>query len=121
MFLMFCFVAALGTTSVYVLTQGGGLTGAATAYVQYTECVDYGNYIIFSNDAGWKKVKKDLCTGKANRFLLRVACVKNEWGWYEAEYAEIAYCASGADCSYDTNDAAFCPGDGVVAEIARQE
>ncbi|PIN79709.1 hypothetical protein COV16_02790 [Candidatus Woesearchaeota archaeon CG10_big_fil_rev_8_21_14_0_10_34_8] len=117
LFFMFCFVALLGVGALLLHNLGSnGITSAVTTYVHYDKCTDYGNYIVLENDESWKKIVKDVCTGIGDRYLKRVACVETEYGYYTNKYAEIAYCASGENCQYDENDAAYCPG--LVAEIS---
>ncbi len=113
LFLLFCLIAVIGTAAVVLQARtSADLTSAATAttYAHYSSCTDYGNYIILENDAGRRLVKKDICTGKKNQFLKRVACVEDRnYDYYTYTYAEIAYCESGASCVYDKNRAAYCP------------
>lgn len=113
LFLLFCLIAVIGTAAVVLQSRiSGDLTSATTAktYTHYNTCTDYGNYIVLENDAGWRLVKKDLCTGKKNQFLKRVACLEDRtYGYFTYTYAELAYCESGKSCAYDKNKAAYCP------------
>jgi hypothetical protein len=113
LFLLFCMIAVIGTAAVVLQARtSADLTSATTAttYTHYSSCTDYGNYIILENDAGWRLVKKDLCTGANNKFLKRVACVEDRnYDYYTYTYAGLAYCESGASCVYDKNRAAYCP------------
>lgn len=123
LFALFCFVALLGISTVFVHqyadTGFTAITGAITTTINYNKCTDYGNYIILENDAGWRKIKKDICTGVDNKYIQKVACVKPEENDYSAiekesyvyTYTKIAYCVSGASCTLDANHAAYCPGD----------
>ena len=123
LFALFCFVALLGISTVFVhqyAREGiDGITGSVTSTINYNKCTDYGNYIILQNDAGWRKVKKDICTGVDNKFIRKAACVKPEELGYTATekesyvytYTKVAYCASGSSCTLDSNKAAYCPGD----------
>lgn len=113
LFVLFCLIAVIGTLAVVLQSKTtNDLTTAATAtmYTHYSKCTDYGNYIVLENDAGWRLVKKDLCTGKNNQFLKRVACLEDQlYGYFTYTYAELAYCESGKSCTYDKNKAAYCP------------
>lgn len=120
LFALFCFVALLGISTVFVHQYASdAMTGAVTSTINYNKCTDYGNYIILQNDAGWRKVKKDICTGVDNKFIRKAACVKPEELGYTATekesyvytYTKVAYCASGSSCTLDSNKAAYCPGD----------
>ena len=117
LFLLFLFIALFGV-SVLVL-QGRFLdaTGAVTATAEYTACTDYGNYIILSNDAGWKLVKKDICTGSGNKYIRKAACVLRDETAENKEYifvyTKLSYCPNSQDipvsCAVDSNNAAYCP------------
>lgn len=118
-FLVFCFIAALGVIVVFYQFDWV-ITGAYTAYspvstTTYTQCTDYGNWILLENDAGWKRTKKDICTGVDNQFIRKAACVlKNDptqpnYLEYTFTYTKVAYCESGNSCALDKNKAAYCP------------
>lgn len=116
LFFLFCLAAIVGVAAVlFGHTEGNSITGALSTTATYTSCVDYGNYIILSNDAGWKRVKKDLCTGVQNKLIRKAACVlKNDptdddYGEYTFTYTAIASCDSGERCALDENRAAYCP------------
>ena len=117
-FALFCFAALLGVSTVlFHNATGDSLTGAFTTTANYNECTDYGNYIILQNDAGWRKVKKDICTGVDNKLIRKVACILPERdGYSSAEtqyyiytYTKVAFCDSGKNCALDENHAAYCP------------
>lgn len=113
LFLLFCLIAVIGTAAVVLQSRtSSDLTSAATAttYTHYSKCTDYGNYIVLESDAGWRLVKRDLCTGKNNQFLKRVACLEDRtYGYFTYTYAGIAYCESAKSCVYDKNKDAYCP------------
>lgn len=120
-FFLFCLVAVVGVAAVLLGANGdNSITGAVSTTSTYSSCVDYGNYIILSNEDGAKRVKKDICTGMQNKFLRKAACVlKNDpqdydSGEYTFTYTKIALCDSGASCTKDENKAAYCPGDKSV-------
>ncbi len=124
LFALFCFVALLGISTVFIHQYAGdSITGAVATTINYNKCTDYGNYIILQNDAGWRKVKKDICTGVDNKYIRKAACVKPEELGYTATekesyvytYTKIAYCASGESCALDSSNAAYCPGDEILA------
>ena len=121
-FLLFALFAFVGVSALFLKTTGDGITGSTVVISRgYTECVDYGNYIILSSDAGWRLVKKDLCTGVNNMLIKKVACVKNiveadpDYDEYTFTYTKVAWCENGESCARDENKAAYCPGD-VSAE-----
>lgn len=121
LFFLFCLVAIVGVAAVLLGSNGDNtITGAVSTTATYSSCVDYGNYIILSNEDGAKRVKKDICTGMQNKFLRKAACVlKNDlqdydYGEYTFTYTKIALCDSGVSCTRDENKAAYCPGDKVV-------
>ena len=120
-FFLFCLVAIVGVAAVLLGTNSDNvLTGAVSTTSTYSSCVDYGNYTILSNEAGSKRVKKDICTGMKNKFLRKAACVLSndpadpDYGEYTFTYTKIALCDSGASCTRDENKAAYCPGDKSV-------
>lgn len=117
-FLVFCFIAVLGVIVVFYQT-GEGVTGAYTAYspkstITYTKCTDNDKWILLENDAGWKRIKKDICTGVDNKFLRKVSCVlKNDpesadYGEYSYTWTGIAACDSGKPCALDENGIGHC-------------
>lgn len=117
LFALFCFVALLGISAVFVHQYAGdGITGAFTTTVNYNSCSDYGNYIVLKNDAGWKKIKKDICTGFEKKYIQKAACViperktytTTEQESYVYTYTEIASCENGLSCVLDENGAAYC-------------
>lgn len=114
-FLLFVLFAFVGVSAVFLKTTGDSVTGSTVATTRgYTECVDYGNYIILSSDAGWRLVKKDLCTGVNNQMIKKVACVKNviegdpDYDEYTFTYTKVAWCENGESCARDKNKAAYC-------------
>jgi len=122
MFALFCLVAFLGVFTVFVHQYAGetitdSLTGAVATTTSYNKCTDYGNYIVLQNDVGWKKIKKDICTGVNRKYLRKVACVKSQEQVhapsqkesYDYTYTTIESCDRSAFCALDTNGAAYCP------------
>ncbi len=117
-FLLFALFAFVGVSAVLLKTTGDSITGSTVATTRgYTACDDYGNYIILSSDAGWRLVKKDLCTGADNTMIKKVACLKNTlrtnpgYNEYTFTYTANAACANSERCVLDENRAAYCPGD----------
>lgn len=117
LFLLFLFIALLGLSILVLHSWFQDVTGAVTATAEYTECTDYGNYIILSNDAGWRRLKKDICTGADNQYIRKAACVLRDetdtHREYTYIYTKIAYCENNAgqkvNCALDGNKAAYCP------------
>jgi hypothetical protein len=116
LFMLFLFVALLGTSALVLHGWFQDATGAVTATAEYTACTDYGNYIVLSNDAGWKRVKKDICTGVDDQYIRKAACVLcNDYGekkTYTYVYSKIAYCDVNnvqVSCALDENNAGYCP------------
>ncbi len=121
LFFLFCLVAIVGVAAVLFGSNGdNSITGAVSTTSTYSSCIDYGNYIILSNEDGAKRVKKDICTGMQNKFLRKAACVLSndpadpDYGKYTFTYTKIALCDSGASCTRDENKAAYCPRDKSV-------
>ncbi|MFA6887998.1 MAG: hypothetical protein WC254_00715 [Candidatus Woesearchaeota archaeon] len=116
LFLLFLFVAMLGLSVLVLQGWFQDVTGAVTATAEYTACTDYGNYIILSNDAGWNRVKKDICTGVGNQYIRKAACVLREetieHNEYTFVYTKVAYCEDingvRGSCMVDSNNAAYC-------------
>lgn len=118
LFTLFCFIALLGISTVFIHEYApNAITGAAATTINYNKCTDYGNYIILQNDAGWRKVKKDICTGFESKYIQKVACIKPEETGYNTiekesyvyTYTKIAHCENARSCALDTNGAAYCP------------
>ncbi len=117
LFLLFVFIALLGLIVLVLHGWFQDVTGAVTATAEYTVCTDYGNYIILSNDVGWKREKKDICTGVGNQYIRKAACVLRdetaEHQEYTYVYTKVAYCLNNQEervsCAVDSNNAAYCP------------
>ena len=112
LFLLFLFIALLGLSVLVLHGWFQDTTGKVTTTAEYTTCTDYGNYIILSNDAGWKQVKKDICTGVGDQYIRKAVCVLREETAEHKEYTYVftnaAYCEKGS-CAVDSNNATYCP------------
>lgn len=109
-------VAAVGIL-VAILNAGAGssdVSGAAT-YIesssvpmttQWTTCVDQGNMIKLGNKQGGTLVKKDTCTGTADKNIAYVSCVMDEDGYYSYKYSNQEPCSG--TCMEDDEGAAYC-------------
>ncbi len=77
-------------------------------YTQWTTCLDQGNMVKLGNHEGGTLVKKDVCTGTADKMISRVSCAQDVDGFYTYKYTNADGCSQGKACKTDDNGAAYC-------------